>query len=73
MDLKNLSWNVRGLRNRDKRVVLFQCIVKTCLDILCLQESKIREMSEGFVQDIWGLQTLDWLSLPSWGASRVLF
>lgn len=37
-------------------------------DILCLQETKSRVMSEELVEDVWGCQTSSCLVLPSFGA-----
>lgn len=48
MDLKLLSWNVREMGNRDKRVIIHQ------MDIFCLQETKIQLMFASFVKEVWG-------------------
>lgn len=69
MDLKLLSWNVRGMRNRDKRVTIHQNIVDVNPNIFCLQETKIQLMSDSMVKDVWGSRPCGWSSLPSWGAS----
>lgn len=69
MDLKILTWNVRGLGNRDKRVAVYKGIGGVSLNILVLQESKIEEMSNRMVAEIWGPPIKEWLALPFGGAS----
>lgn len=41
MDLKIFSWNIHGLGNGDKCVTVGQCIAKSRLDLVCLQETKL--------------------------------
>lgn len=53
MDLKIISWNVRGMENRDKRAVIKQSITCAFPDIFCLQESKIQSMSDALVKEVW--------------------
>ena len=45
MKLKFLSWNVRGANNPDKRNVIRNFIRSQRVDLVCLQETKIQEMS----------------------------
>ena len=45
MKLKLLSWNVRGANNPDKRNVIRNFIRSQRVDLVCLQETKIQEMS----------------------------
>ena len=47
MKLCLLTWNVRGANNCDKRKVIKALIKKNRLDLVCLQETKIQEMSTG--------------------------
>lgn len=69
MDLNLLSWNVRGMVNRDKRAVIKRGISNLTPDILCVQESKMQALSDGVVKEVWGLRPCKWLALPSLGAS----
>ncbi|WMV09781.1 hypothetical protein MTR67_003166 [Solanum verrucosum] len=51
MQFKLVSWNVRGLNNRDKRRVIKNIMGDWKADIICLQETKfITEL----VRQIWG-------------------
>lgn len=68
MDLRLLSWNVRGLGNHDKRVAICKDINSYLSDMLVLQETKREIMSDQFVKEIWGKASNQWLALPSWGA-----
>ena len=52
MKLKIMLWNVRGVNNRDKRKVLKAFIWSKKTDIVCLQETKIQNMSVGIVRSL---------------------
>ena len=45
MKLTFFSWNVRGANNPDKRNVIRNFIRFQKVDLVCLQETKIQEMS----------------------------
>ena len=45
MKLKILSWNVRGVNDRNKRKVIKTLIKSQKVDMVCLQETKIQDMS----------------------------
>ena len=47
-----LSWNVRGANNCDKRKVIKALIKKNMVDLICLQETKIQEMTRGIIQSL---------------------
>ena len=47
MKLRLLTWNVRGANNCDKRKVIKALIKKNRVNLVCLQETKIQEMSMG--------------------------
>lgn len=59
MDLKLLSWNVRGMENKEKKVILNQNLMGSIPDILCLQETKIQVMSDRVVKEVWGSRPCD--------------
>lgn len=56
--------------NRDKRIVINQNMLGANPDLLCLQETKIQEMNDKVVKEVWGDRPYAWMALPSWGASR---
>lgn len=69
MDLQLISWNVRGMGNKDKRVAIRKGLRGRNLNILVLQETKMMVMLDPVVKEVWGKVSKCWLSLPSWGAS----
>ena len=52
MKLCLLTWNVRGANNCNKRKVIKALIKKNRVDLVCLQETKIQEMSTGIVRSL---------------------
>ena len=60
MTLKIMSWNVRGVNNQDKRKVLKAFIRSKKVDIVCLQEIKVQNMSVGLVRSLGLGRFLDW-------------
>ena len=52
MKLRMITWNVRGANNCDKRKVIKALIRKNKVDLVCLQETKIQEMSMGIIRSL---------------------
>ena len=69
MNLKLLSWNVRGLNEVDKRLQIRNLLRSWKADIVCLQETKLEWITRVIVRSIWGCSYVDWLYLGSDGAS----
>ena len=69
MNLKMLSWNVRGLNEVEKRLQICNLLHAWWLDIVCLQETKLEWITRGIVKSIWSCPYVDWLYLGSEGAS----
>ena len=69
MKHKILSWNVKGLNDRDKRLRISNLIRLWKVDIACFQETKMVSISNGFVQSLWGCPYVDWFHVDSRGAS----
>ena len=55
MKIKILSWNVRGANDRDKRKIIKLVIKSQSVDVVYLQETKIKEMTTRLVR-ILGVQ-----------------
>jgi endonuclease/exonuclease/phosphatase family metal-dependent hydrolase len=55
MNVKILSWNVRGLNDRDKRLQVRSFIKQWRADIICLQETKLELVSRRIVHSLWGI------------------
>ena len=45
MNIKILSWNVRGANNPEKRKVIKKFIRDQRVDLVCLQETKVQNMN----------------------------
>ena len=63
MNLRLLSWNVRGLNNPRKRLVCKNLLKEWKCDIVCLQETKVASIDIAFVRSLWGSPFIDWVSL----------
>ena len=68
MTLKIMSWNVKGVNNRNKRKVLKAFIRSKKVDIVCLQETKIHNMSVGMVCRLGVGRFLDWRTMDAEGS-----
>jgi exonuclease III len=53
MSLKILTWNVRGLNNRDKRLRIKNMIKDWHADVICLQETKLELITTQIVRSLW--------------------
>ena len=69
MTLKIMSWNVKGVNNRDKRKVLKAFIRSKKVDIVYLQETKIHNMSVGMVRRLGVGRFLDWRTVDAEGSA----
>jgi exonuclease III len=69
MNLKIVSWNVRRLNNREKRLQVKHLIKSWKADVICLQETKMECMTRSLVMSLWGCHYVDWVFLGSVGAS----
>ena len=68
MNLKILSWNVRGLNEKEKRIKVRNFLRSWRADIVFLQETKLEWVTRGIVRSIWSFPYIDWLYLGSEGA-----
>ncbi|XP_034697243.1 uncharacterized protein LOC117923106 [Vitis riparia] len=69
MKLRMLTWNVRGANNCDKRKVIKALIRKNRVDLVCLQETKIQEMTTGIVRSLGVGRFIEWGAIDSRGAA----
>ena len=60
MKLRILSWNVRGANDRNKRMVLKSFIKTEKVDLVCIQETKIQDISLGLVQSLGTRKFIEW-------------
>ena len=68
MKIKILSWNVRGANDPDKRKVINNFLRRYRADVLCLQETKIQEMSNILARSLVGRQ-LNWKVMNAEGSA----
>ena len=52
MRLRILLWNVRRAKDRNKRKLIKDVIKTQKVDLVCLQETKIQEMTSGIVRSL---------------------
>ena len=57
MNLKIISWNVRDLNERDKRLRVRNLIRNWRPDIVCLQETKMELRIRPVIRSLWGWTT----------------
>jgi hypothetical protein len=65
---KIISWNVRGLYEVNKCMLMRNLLRTWKAGIVTLQETKLEQISMSIVQSLWGGQHLDWCQLDSRGA-----
>ena len=49
MKIRILLWNVKGANDKDKRRIIKSVIKSQRVDVVCVQETKIKEMTTGIV------------------------
>ena len=69
MKIRLLSWNVRGANNCDKRKVIKALIKKNSVDLVCLQETKIQDMSRDLIRSLGVGRVLEWGTVDSRGTA----
>ena len=52
MNLRLLSWNVRGLNNPWKRQVCKNLLKEWTCDVVCFQETKVASIDSAFVRSL---------------------
>ena len=60
MTLKLLSWNVRGANNPNKRNIIRNFIRSQRVDLVCLQETKIQELSSVVARSLGAGRMAEW-------------
>jgi len=64
-----LSWNVRGLNDREKRVLLKNVLREWNCDLICLQETKLEKVELSDIRSIWGIQQVGFSVLKATGSA----
>ena len=68
MKFKILSWNVRGVNDPDKRKVIKNFLRSHRADLVCLQETKVQEMTIDLVRRLGVGRCLNWKALNAEGS-----
>ena len=69
MNLKILSWNVRGTNDSSKRKIIKSIIRKQKVDLLYIQKTKIQAMSERVVRSLGSGRFSKWRALDVTGST----
>ena len=65
MKLKMVSWNVRGLNDSQKHLVVRNLLHEWKCDVVCLQEIKLAGIDRQLVCSSWGCLYVDWVALDA--------
>ena len=65
MNLKLLSWNVRGLNNPQKRYTVKNLLKEWKCDVVCFQETKLDYVNLAVVKSLWSSPFVDWKALDA--------
>ena len=69
MNLKLLSWNVRGANNPNKRNIIRNFIRTQRVDLVCLQETKIQELSSAVARSLGAGRLAEWRAVEAEGTA----
>ncbi|KAL8557651.1 hypothetical protein ACS0TY_004930 [Phlomoides rotata] len=67
--MKILSYNVRGLGKKAKRREVRDIIKKQKIELCCIQETKLEEITKFRCMGLWGNSNFDWAFSESVGRS----
>jgi len=67
-----LSWNVRGISDLLKRDVVKSFLRGWKCDLICLQETKLQDISLSVIRSLWGQYSVGFMFLKAAGASGAL-
>ena len=73
MNLKILSWNVRGLNNPHKRDTVKNLLKEWKCDVVCFQETKLDSVNSAVVKSLWSSPFVDWVALDATHTQGELF
>ena len=65
MKLKMMSWNVRGLNDPWKRLIVRNLLREWNCDVVCLQETKLAGMDRQLIGSLWSCPYVDWVVLDA--------
>ena len=69
MRIKIFCWNVRGLNDREKRKLIKGVVRNQKPDLVCLLETKVKDISMQMVKSVGVGRFLNWASVDARGAA----
>ena len=69
MKVKIMSWNVRGVNDPDRRKIIRNFIRNQRVDLVCIQETKIQEMTTAVARSLGVGRLSDWRALNAEGSA----
>ncbi|XP_057475897.1 uncharacterized protein LOC130763883 [Actinidia eriantha] len=69
MKITILSWNMRGLNDPDKRKVIKGLLKRWNCNVVCLQETKLKEVDRTIIASLWGGRWVKWEVLRAEGSA----
>nr|XP_033512517.1 uncharacterized protein LOC117277208 [Nicotiana tomentosiformis] len=70
MEVKILSWNVRGMNDPNKRVIIKVGVREWGANLVCFQETKMEVLSDAIVRSVWGSSWVKYDWIPAVGSAR---
>ena len=64
-----MSWNVRGLGKAEKRRMVRNVMGSQKVDLILIQETKWKNVTERLVSQVWGSGDFKWVAVESEGSS----
>ena len=68
MRVRILSWNVRGVNNKEKRKLIRDFLNFQKVDLVCLQETKLKGLNRGILRSLGVGRFADWAIVNAKGA-----
>ena len=69
MNLKLISWNIRGLNRKDKRLQVRNALKMWKADMICLQEVNMELINREVVRSLWSRRFVGWEYLEAGGTA----
>ena len=69
MKVKIMSWNVRGVNDPDRRKIIRNFMKYQRVDLVCLQETKIQDMTVAVAHSLGVGRISDWRALNAEGSA----
>jgi exonuclease III len=68
MHMRIISWNIRGMNNKEKRLQIKNSLKMWNDEVICFQETNMEHIRKAEVRTLWGNRFANWVFLESKGA-----